>query len=195
MKRLLAALLVCLALCGVCAVGACAAGGFDPNAVRRCIFLVDTNPAMGFGHSAMVLVDQNRSGMLLSYQIGGLLQAALSAAQLRQFLGDGIIPKEIAVARFQFNRTLEFDVLPEEGRRMYDHASTHEFQPFFMYASFYYSIIPYRDNCLTFVHSVMAAGSSKYKFLYPFGAPIFAFSALKWRLRLRRIPYTVSYPG
>ena len=195
MKRFLSILLVCLALCAACAMGVCAAEGkgFDPDAVQRCILLNDTNPAMGLGHCGMVLVDKNSYGVFYSYQIGGRLKIPLSPAKLKQFLQDGLPPD--VISRFQFNKALEFEILPEEGRRMYDHAENHKFQPFFVYASFYYSIIPYRDNCTTFVHSVMAAGSPKYKFYYPFGVPYFTFYTLKWRLQLRSIPYKIYNPG
>jgi len=195
MKRFLCILLVCLALCGACATGVYAAekNAFDPDAIQRCIFLNDTSPAMGFGHCAMVLIDKNSNGVLYSYQTGGKWKSSLSPAQLTQFKKDGLIPN--AISRFQFNKALEFEILPQEGQRMYDCAENHKFQPFFIYASFYYSIIPYRDNCTTFVHRVMAAGSSKYKFYYPFGVPYFSFYTLKWRLQLRSIPYKIYYPG
>jgi len=197
MKRFLAILLVSLALCAACAGSVCAAGqtAFNPNAAQRCIFLTDTNPAMGFGHCAMVLVDDNGYGRLYSYQSNGMLAATLSPAQVRQFQKDGLIPKTIAISRFQFNKALDFEILPEEGRKMYVQAETKEFQPFFMYASFYHSIIPYRDNCLTVVRSIMSAGSSKYQFYYPFGAPALTFYSLKWRLQLRSIPFEIYYPG
>ena len=195
MKRFLSILLVFLALCAACTMSVCATekNTFNPGAIQRCIFLNDTNPAMGFGHCAMVLVDKNSNGRLYSYQTGGLWKSSLSPAQLQQFQKDGLIPD--AVSRFQFNKALDFEISPEEGRKMYDHAETQKFQRFYLYASFYYSIVPYRDNCLTFVRSVMGAGSSKYKFYYPFGVPYFAFYTLKWRLQLRSIPYKIYYPG
>jgi len=196
MKRFLSALLVCLALCAACAMGVSAAENkaFDPGAIQQCMFLVDTNPAIGgFGHCGMVLVDKNSNGILYSFQTGGLWQRSVSPAQLKQFLKDGLIPK--AESKFQFDRVVAFDVLPEEGRRMYDYAANHEFRDFYMYASFFASLIPVGDNCLTFVHSTMAAGSQKYRFLYPFGVPLFAFDTLQLKLKLNSVPYTTYYPG
>jgi len=191
MKRFLAILLVCLALCAACAMGASAK--VDPNAIQQCIFLVDTKAANGFGHCALVLADKNSNGVLYSYQTGGLWKSSLSPGQLRQFLKDGLIPN--AISHFQFNRVIQFDILPAEGRRMYDHAEKNEFRDFYMYASFFTSLIPVGDNCLTFARSVMTAGSQKYNFLYPFGVPVFTFYTLQLTLRLNSVPYTIYNPG
>ena len=193
MKRFLAILLVCLTLCAVCAMGASAAGGFNANAVQECIFLNDTKSST-WGHCGMVLVDQNGAGRLYSYQTGGLYAATLSSAQLTQFLKDGLIPN--AISDFQFNKALRFNILPEEGRRMYDYAETHEFKEFFMYSSFFKPIgITWGDNCLTFVRAVMMEGSSKYAFLYPFGLPAFTFFTLRMHLGLRGVSCTTYSPG
>jgi len=196
MKRFLSILLVCLVVCAACAMGASAAEKvvFDPGAIKQCMFLVDTNPAIGgFGHCGMVLVDKNGNGMLYSFQSGGLWYSSNSPAQLKQFLKDGLIPD--AESKFQFDRVIVFDVLPEEGRKMYDYAANLEFRDFYMYASFFTSLIPVGDNCLSFVHSTMAAGSRKYNFLYPFGVPIFSFYTFQLNLKWYSIPYTIYYPG
>jgi len=192
MKRFLSVLLICLALCAACAMGVSAAA-FDPGSVQRCIFLNDTTTANGFGHCGMVLVDKDGNGLLYSFQTGGLWQMTLSPGQLKQFKKDGLIPN--ALSQFQFDRAIEFDVLPAEGRRMYDYAATHEFREFYMYASFFTSFLPIGDNCLSFVYSTMTAGSPKYSFLYPFGVPVFVFYTLQLNLRLNAVPYTVYYPG
>ena len=190
MKRFLSILLVCLTLCATCTMGASAAA-FNPNAISQLIYLNDTD--IDFGHCAMVLVDKGGNGRLYSYQTGGLWASAISPAQMTQFLKDGLIPD--AQSKFQFNKALRFDILPEEGRRMYDYAETHEFREFYMYSSFFTSLIPIGDNCLTFVRSVMKAGSSKYDFIYPFGVPRYTFYTVQLTLLLQGIPYTTYSPG
>jgi len=196
MKRFLSILLVCLVLCAACAMGASAAEkvAFNPSAIQKCMFLVDTNPAIGgFGHCGMVLADKNGHGILYSFQSGGLWSTLVTPSQLTQFLKDGLIPD--AISKFQFDKVIVFDILPEEGRRMYDYAATHKFRDFYMYASFFTSFIPIGDNCLSFVHSTMAAGSRKYNFLYPFGVPLYSFYTLQLNLRLYSIPYTTYTTG
>lgn len=194
MKRFLSILLVCLTLCAACAMGVSAAAAFDPGSVQKCMFLVDTNPEIGgFGHCGMVLVDKNGNGILYSFQSGGLWQSTNSPAQLSQFLKDGLIPA--AISKFQFDKVIVFDILPEEGRKMYDYARTHVFREFYMYASFFASLIPIGDNCLTFVHGTMAAGGLKYNFLYPFGVPLYSFYTLQLNLKLFSVPYTIYNPG
>ena len=193
MKRFLSVFLACLILCAVCITGASAAApkAFSPNAIQECIFLVDTDG--NFGHCALILADKNGTGRLYSYQTGGLWVSNLTPAQMTQFMKDGLIPD--AISNFQFDHAVRFGVSAEEGRRMYDYAETHKFREFFMYSSFFTSLIPIGDNCLTFARTVMAAGSPKYDFIYPFGLPAFTFYTLQLSLRLNSVPYTLYYPG
>jgi hypothetical protein len=155
--------------------------------------LNDTEVANGFGHCAMVLVDKNGNGLLYSFQSGGLWEMKLSPGKLKQFTETGLIPD--AVSKFKFSRAIEFGVLPEEGRRMYDYAETTEFRDFYMYSSFFTNLLPIGDNCLTFAQKTMRAGGSKYNFLYPFGVPVFFFYTMQLGLRQNAVPYTVYYPG
>ena len=191
MKRFLSILLVCLALVAACTMSVSAADAYNPDAAQQCIFLNDTTPS--FGHCAMILVDANGVGKIYSFQTGGLWKGTLSPAQLNQFMSDGLIPN--VISHFQFDRAIQFGISAEEGRRMYDYAETHKFRNFYMYASFFTSFLPIGDNCLSFVHSVFKAGSSKYNYLYPFGLPNVTFYTIQLRLKMSGVPYTISNPG
>jgi len=191
MKRFLAILLVCLALFAACTVSVSAADAYNPDTAQECIFLNDTGH--NFGHCAMILVDANGLGRFYSFQTGGLWKTTFSPAQLTQFMKDGIIPG--VISDFQFNRAIRFGISAEEGRRMYDYAETHKFRKFYMYASFFTSFLPIGDNCLSFVHSVFKAGSSKYNYLYPFGLPNITFYTIQLRLKMSGVAYTLAYPG
>jgi len=192
MKRFLSILLVFLALCAACAMGVSAAGKFDPNTIEKCMLLNDTAAAKGRGHCGVVLVDKNGYSRLYTFQQGGLWKQSNTPAQTKQFLKDGLIP--YTPSQFQFNRILEFSISAKEGRRMYDYAETKEFRDFYMNASFYRPIgIKKGDNCVTFAHGTLGAGSLKYKFYYPFGVPNYTFKSLKWRLGLRNVPYKTHY--
>ena len=192
MKRFLSILLVCLALLAACTMSVSAADGFNSGAVQECIFLNDTGH--NFGHCAMILVDANNIGRFYSFQTGGLWKTTFSVAQLNQFMKDGIIPN--VISDFQFDRAIRFGITAEEGQRMYDYAETHKFRNFYMYASFFTSFLPiFGDNCLSFVHSVFKAGSSKYNYLYPFGLPNVTFYTIRLRLKMSGVAYTLAYPG
>jgi len=193
MKRFLSILLVFLALCAICAMGVSAAGKFDPDTIQRCMLLNDTEPVNGKGHCGVVLVDKNGYMRLYTFQQGGLWKQSNTPAQLKQFLKDGRIPR--TPSQFQFDRILAFNITPEEGRRMYDYAETTEFGEFYMNASFWKPVGLKRntDNCTTFAQGMLAAGSRKYKYYYPFGVPNYTFTTLRWRLGLRSIPYTIYY--
>jgi len=196
MRRFLSILLVCLALCAAWATGTSAAAkkSFDPDAIQRCLFLNDTTGITGYGHCGVLLTDANGYGRLYNFQRDGLSRRSLTPAQLQQFLKDGL---PFATSQFQFNRVVAFNITPEEGRRMYDHAETTEFQEFNRATSFWVSVFPSieGDNCLTVARSITTAGSKKYDFLYPFGLPNSTFYTMQLSLKLARIPYTLMYPG
>ncbi|MCL2300078.1 MAG: hypothetical protein FWC27_08040 [Firmicutes bacterium] len=195
MKRFLSILLVVLAICGVCAVGTSAAAakkGFNPDAIKKCFFLNDTTGITGYGHCGVVLVDENNYARLYNFQRDGLSRRGLTPAQLEQFLKDGL---PFPTSQFQFNRVIIFNITPEEGRRMYDQAETHQFQDFNRETSFWVSIFPVEgDNCLTVARSITTAGSPKYDFLYPFGLPNSTFYTMQMSLFFHGVPYTLAYP-
>ena len=166
---------------------------FDPNSIKQCMFLIDTTAANGFGHCGLVLAEKNGNAILYTFQEGGLWQATITSAEVKQFLKDGLIPR--AESKFQFNKVIEFDVTPEEGRRMYDYAKDHQFRDFFMYSSFFTSLIPIGDNCLTFARGTMIAGDQKYNFFYPFGLPSATFYTFQLSLMMAGVPYTTYAPG
>ena len=196
MRRFLSILSVCLVLCAACAMGASAAAKkkFDPDAIQQCLFLNDTTGITGYGHCGVVLVDENSYARLYNFQRDGLSRRSLTPAQLQQFMKDGL---PFATSQFQFNRVIAFGITPEEGRRMYDHAETAEFQEFNRTTSFWVSVFPSveGDNCLTVARSILTAGDKKYDFLYPFGLPNSTFYTVRLSLRLASVPYTVCYPG
>ena len=165
---------------------------FDPDAITQCMLINDTRGIVGYGHLGVLLVDENDYARLYSYRRAGLLKLSFTPNQLQQFLKDGLpTPQSL----FQFDRIIAFDILPEEGRRMYDHAETTEFKEFLREASFWASVYPIDgDNCLTVALSILRAGNTKYSFLYPFGMPNYPFYTMQMNLRLRFIPYTVYYP-
>jgi len=192
MKRFLSFLLVCLFLCAACAMGASAAAkkAFDPDAIQQCMFLNDTTGITGNGHCGLVLVDKNSYGRLYSYQQSGLRKFPFSPSQLQQFMKDGL---PFATSQFQFDRVIAFDITPEEGQRMYDHAENTEFREFNRNASFFTHLIPVGDNCLTVARSILIAGNRKYDFIYPFGLPNSTFYTVQLSLRLASVPYTIHY--
>jgi len=195
MKRFLSILLVCMALCAVCTIGASAAAkaGFNPDAIEKCLFLNDREPVDGKGHCGMVLVDATGYSRLYSFQQNGLWKQTNTPKELPQLLSTGLIPH--TPSQFQFDRIIEFGISAEEGRRMYDYAETHEFLEFNMNASFWKPVgIIIGDNCTTFVHDTLAEGSRKYKFIYPFGVPNYTFTTLKWKLALRGVKRTIYTP-
>jgi len=167
---------------------------FNPDAVVKAMLLNDTSPVDGKGHCSMVIVDENGYSRLYTFQQGGLWKQTNTPAETQQLLKDGLIPH--TPSQFQFKRIIEFKITNKEGRRMYDYAENHEFKKFYKRASFYKPIGMKRntDNCVTVVRAIMFAGSRKYKFFYPFGVPNYAFTAMKWRLFFRRVPYKIYYP-
>jgi len=172
-------------------VSAAAKKKFDPDAITQCMLINDTRGIVGYGHLGVVLVDENDYAKFYSYRRAGLLKLSFTPAQLQQFLKDGF---PFQGSLFQFDRIIAFDILPEEGRRMYDHAETTEFKPFLREASFWASVYPIDgDNCLTVALSILKAGSTKYAFLYPFGQPNYPFYTMQMNLKLHCIPYTVYY--
>ena len=193
MKRFLSVLLVCLALCSACAVGTSAATKkFDPDAIQQCMLVNDTRGILGYGHLGVVLVDENGYAKFFSYRRAGQMKISFTPSQLQQFLKDGL-PSPGSL--FHFDRIIAFNILPEEGRRMYDFADTTEFKPFLKEASFWASVWPVQgDNCLTVARATLRAGSTKYSFLYPFGLPNSPYYTLQLSLRLRFIPYTIYNP-
>jgi len=193
MKRFLSILLACLVLCAACAAGASAAAkkAFDPDAIQQCRLCNDTTGISGNGHVGVLLVDKSGYGILYSYIQSGLRRILFSPSQLQQFMKDGL---PFATSQFQFDRVIVFDITPEEGRRMYDHAENTEFREFYRYASFFTELIPTGDNCTTVARKILAAGSPKYKFAYPFGLPNSAFYTLQLNLKLAFVPYTIYYP-
>jgi len=165
---------------------------FDPDAITQCMLINDTRGIIGYGHLGVVLVDADGYAKLYSYRRSGLLKLSFTPAQLQQFLKDGL---PFATSLFQFDRIIAFDILPEEGRRMYDHAETTEFKEFLREASFWASVYPIDgDNCLTVARSILVAGNPKYGFLYPFGRPNYPFYTMQMNLKLHFIPYTVYLP-
>ena len=194
MRRIFSILLVGLVLCAACAMGASAAAkGFNPDAVKQCLFLNDTTGITGYGHCGVVLIDENSYARLYNFQRDGLSRRTLTPAGLKQFRKDGL---PFPTSQFQFNRVIEFGITPEEGRRMYDHAENTEFQEFNRTTSFWVSVIPSieGDNCLTVARSILVAGNKKYGFLYPFGLPNSTFGTMQLSLKLARVPYTLFYP-
>jgi len=194
MKRFLSVLLAFLTLCAVCAIGASAAKGFDPDDVQYAMLLNDIHPVDGKGHCTTVLVDGSGNSRLYTFQQKGLWKQSNTAKQTEQMLQDGKIP--VAPSQFRFDRIIKYKIKPEEGRRMYDCAETSEFGEFHKNASFYKPIGFMRqyDNCVTVAQKIAAAGSRKYKFYYPFGVPNYAFTAMKWRLAFRGVDYEIFYP-
>jgi len=192
MKRFLSVLLACLVLAAACAMGASAAPkkSFDPDAIQQCMLCNDTTGITGNGHNSVMLVDENGYGLLFSYQLSGMKKFSYTPAGLEKFMKDGL---PFSTSQFQFDRMIIFDVTPEEGRRMYDHAENTEFREFYRYASFFTSVIPTGDNCTTVARSILAAGNFKYNFYYPFGYPNSTFYTLRMGLRLWFVPYTINY--
>jgi len=182
-------------VCAACAAGVSAAAapkkGFDPDAITQCMLINDTRGIVGYGHLGIVLVDENSYAKLYSYRRSGLLKLSFTPAQLEQFMKDGFPFKG---SLFQFDRIIAFDILPEEGRRMYDHAENTEFKEFLREASFWASVYPIDgDNCLTVALSILSAGNKKYSFLYPFGRPNYVFYTMQMNLKLHFIPFTIYY--
>jgi len=192
MKRFLAILLACLVMCAACAMGASAATkkAFDPDAIQQCRFVNDSTGITGNGHNGVLLVDKDGYGRLYNMQREGLSKRSFTPAQLKQFMIDGL---PFAASQFQFDRMIIFDITPEEGRRMYDHAEETEFREFYRYASFFTHLIPTGDNCLTVARSILVAGNKKYDFIYPFGLPNSTFYTVPLSLRFSSVPYTIHY--
>jgi len=193
MKRFLSILFVGLMMCAACAVGVSAAAkAFNPDAVKQCMLINDTRGILGNGHLGVVLVDEDGYARMYTYRRAGLMKLSYTPAQLQQFLKDGLPFKG---SLFHFDRIIAFDIKPEEGRRMYDHAETAEFKPFMREASFWASVWPVDgDNCLTVARSILKAGNSKYAFLYPFGQPNYPFTTMQMNLRMQGIKYTTYFP-
>jgi len=199
MRRFLSILLVCLALCAACAAGVSAAPApkapkktFEPDAIKQCLLANDTVGVSGYGHNAVILVDESGYGRFYSFRLGGLLRFTMQPAELQQFLKDGL---PYANSKFQFDRVIGFDVTPEEGRNMYDYVETTEFKEFYRYASFFSSWWPIDgDNCTTVAYGTLKAGGNAYAFYYPFGMPNSPYYTLQARLWLRSKPFTVYHP-
>lgn len=199
MKRFLSALLVSFLLLSVFAAGAFASESvceFDPNEIRSAVFLSDPRRALGFGHSAILLIDANGAGIYYNYTnsseqqrpfgIGATDRFLLSPEEVTQALQSGTIAGD--ERGYLFNRMIRFDVLPEEGLAMFEHAESINFRFYNVFAS----IVPIGDQCDTLARNILAAGGRRFRALTPFGIPAWSFHTLQWRLTRSCIEHTVT---
>ena len=198
MKKLLSVLLVIVMLCSIGAMGVSAASTssnlssllqsmkFDPNTIKYCAYLNDTNRVAGAGHSAIMLIDAKGNGCYFSfyskwgtpYGPGIMDRKTLAFIAVADFFKNGIMAQNDT-----YNRFIKFPVTATEGKAMYSYAQeVHEKN------SFMYSVTGWQ--CDNVVQRVMKAGNKKYEYSIT-GTPNTSFNNVKKNLDRNGISYTV----